>query len=80
MTKLEEFIGFASGKPADETYNFVNGCGGCAVGQWMAATGTAWNMDVYAGLVREMFHGTGPGPLASSETWGELHCKLKELV
>lgn len=85
MTKLQEFTAFAGTKPANEKYNYMDCNGGCAVGQWMRATGVAWDINVYSALVQEML---GPhseyravsAPLSQSETWGDLHDNLKVLV
>lgn len=82
MENLKSFAEFASRKPADEHYNFMNCTGGCAIGQWMASTGQKWDMDIYQDLIREMF-GERPeehSVLVQSDNWGALSKGLKERV
>jgi hypothetical protein len=82
MDKLKAFAKFAATKPADERYQFMDCTGKCAVGQWMKATGTKWDMEMYQNLVREMFHAE-PGKhaaLTGSETWGQLSLGLKDRI
>ena len=43
MDKLAAFAKFAGSKPADERYDFMNSCGGCAIGQWMRST-SSWSL------------------------------------
>ena len=66
-------------QPDDKTYNFMNCTGQCAMGQYMASRGEAWDMRRYADLVIENFPHGNVLPLSQSRTFGELK-KAMELV
>jgi hypothetical protein len=82
---LQDFLGFAARKHPEETYNYSDSCGGCAMGQFMAERGIVWSLGAYAVMQRTMF---GEGQIQRNEallsglprTWGALHERVKELV
>lgn len=79
-----DFNAWLDTKPDDEKYNYMNVCGGCAVGQFMLARGEKWDMKKYAEYARdicapERAYVASHFPLASCDTFGELKAALREL-
>lgn len=75
-----DFNAWLDVKPDDETYNYINCTGNCAVGQFMKEKlGEEWNMNRYAKLASEICGTTNHAALADSRTFGELKARLREL-
>lgn len=51
----DDFIAWLRTKKADETYNFMDYCGKCAVGQYMKARGIKWSGPAYGRTVQHIF-------------------------
>ena len=73
-----DFRAWLNTQPDDKTYNFMDCTGKCAMGQYMASRGEAWDMKRYADLVTQEFNNE-ISPLSQSKTFGELK-KAMELV
>jgi hypothetical protein len=80
MMKAYDFKAWLETKDADETYDFMDCCGNCLMGQYMRSKGERWEMGRYVEYVRDVLGKSSIVLQSEPQTFGGALGRLNKVL